>query len=338
MLAEYGCFVKIFGGWIVYNHRNEQRNDCAKNIARLCMEAKMAKTFLLVDGNNLAFRCFYGVAPLTNARGMPVHAIYGFLYSLRMLEAQLKPDVTIVCFDGGRCEKRLQLAPDYKGNRAPTPDDFKVQMPYMKQATTLSGMLCCEKEGIEADDWIGSWCRFSEETGDKAIIASADKDMMQCVSTNVSQRIPSHHGWVPLDERGVFDKTGVWPNQIEDFLALIGDTADNYAGIAGVGPKTAASWLQCYGSIEGIFKNLKTLKPERFRSILEQSRDLLRRNQALATLERGTELIQDQIPTLETLHPDTDALEQLLHQLGLKQLARKLRDRTQPTPQQSELF
>ena len=298
----------------------------------------MAKTFLLVDGNNLAFRCFYGVAPLTNTQGMPVQAIYGFLHSLQILEIQLRPDVTIVCFDGGRCQKRLQLAADYKGNRAPTPDDFKVQMPYIKQATTLSGMLCCEKEGIEADDLIGSWCAFAEEANSKAIIASADKDMMQCVGANVSQRIPSHHGWVSLDEQGVFDKTGVWPNQIADFLALIGDTADNYAGIAGVGPKTAASWLQCYGSIEGIFKNLKTLKPERFRPILEQSRDLLHRNRALATLERRTELIQDQIPLLETLRPDTEALEQLLHQLGLKQLARKLRDRTQPTPQQSELF
>ena len=269
---------------------------------------------------------------------MPVQAIYGFLHSLQMLEAQLKPEVTIVCFDGGRCEKRLQLAADYKGNRAPTLDDFKVQMPYIKQATALSGMLCCEKTGIEADDLIGSWCTFAEETNSKAIIASADKDMMQCVGANVSQRIPSHHGWVSLDEQGVFEKTGVWPNQIADFLALIGDTVDNYAGIAGVGPKTAASWLQCYGSIEGIFKNLKTLKPERFRSVLEQSRDLLRRNQALATLERRTELIQDQTPLLETLHPDTDALEQLLYQLGLKQLARKLQDRAQPTPQQSELF
>ena len=301
------------------------------------MEA-MAKTFLLVDGNNLAFRCFYGVMPLTNAHGMPVQAIYGFLHSLRMLEVQSKPDVTMVCFDGGRCQKRLQLAADYKGNRAPTPDDFKVQMPYIKQAATLSGMLCCEKEGIEADDLIGSWCTFAEEAGDKAIIASADKDMMQCVGANVSQRIPSHHGWVSLDEQGVFEKTGVYPNQIADFLALIGDTVDNYAGIAGVGPKTAASWLQCYGSIEGIFKNLKTLKPERFRSVLEQSRDLLHRNQALATLERRTELIQDYTTLLETLHPDAEALEQLLHQLGLKQLARKLRDRAQPTPQQIELI
>ena len=298
----------------------------------------MVKTFLLVDGNNLAFRCFYGVAPLTNAQGMPVQAIYGFLHSLQILEVQLRPDVTIVCFDGGRCQKRLQLASDYKGNRAPTPDDFKVQMPYIKQAATLAGMLCCEKKGIEADDLIGSWCRFAEEAGDKAVIASADKDMMQCVGANVSQRIPSHHGWVSLDEQGVFEKTGVYPNQLADFLALIGDTADNYAGIAGVGPKTAASWLQCYGSIEGVFKNLNTLKPERFRSILEQSYDLLQRNQALATLERRTELIQDQIPLLETLHPDTEALEQLLHQLGLKQLARKLRDRAQPMPQQSELF
>ena len=298
----------------------------------------MAKTFLLVDGNNLAFRCFYGVMPLTNAHGMPVQAIYGFLHSLRMLEVQSKPDVTMVCFDGGRCQKRLQLAADYKGNRAPTPDDFKVQMPYIKQAATLSGMLCCEKEGIEADDLIGSWCTFAEEAGDKAIIASADKDMMQCVGANVSQRIPSHHGWVSLDEQGVFEKTGVYPNQIADFLALIGDTVDNYAGIAGVGPKTAASWLQCYGSIEGIFKNLKTLKPERFRSVLEQSRDLLHRNQALATLERRTELIQDYTTLLETLHPDAEALEQLLHQLGLKQLARKLRDRAQPTPQQIELM
>ena len=223
----------------------------------------MAKTFLLVDGNNLAFRCFYGVTALTNAQGMPVNAVYGFIHSLQMLKAQVSPDVMIVCFDGGRCEKRLRLAPDYKGNRTPTPEDFKVQMPYIKQAAALSGMLCCEREGTEADDLIGAWSTFATESQSKVVIVSADKDLMQCVSANVSQRIPVRHDWVSLDEQGVFEKMGVFPNQIADLLALTGDSADNYTGIAGVGSKTAASWLQRYGSIAGILDHLQTLMPER---------------------------------------------------------------------------
>lgn len=298
----------------------------------------MSRTFLLIDGNNLAFRCFYGVTHLSNPSGLPVNAIYGFLHSLWMLEEQVPSAIGIVCFDYGRSEKRLQLLQEYKANRAPTPEDFKVQMPYIQEAVSLLGMLCCKGSGVEADDWIGAWSDFAVLSKEQAVIASADKDMMQCVNACVKQMIPTAQGWLSLDEQGVFKKMGVYPHQIVDYLSLIGDHVDHYEGIPGVGPKTAARWLNDYGSLEGILQHTATLQPIRFRSILEQSRDLLRRNRELATLDRSQDRIQPMISQLDQLQPNPEALETLLQELHLEKLLRKWQGKRNQNPQQAELF
>ncbi|MBP5191549.1 MAG: 5'-3' exonuclease [Opitutales bacterium] len=298
----------------------------------------MNRTFLLIDGNNLAFRCFYGVTHLSNPNGMPVNAIYGFIHSLWMLEEQVPSAIGIVCFDHGRSEKRLQLLQDYKANRSPTPEAFKVQMLYIQEVVPFLGMLCCKGCDVEADDWIGSWSNFAVQSHDQAVIASADKDMMQCVNARVRQMIPTAQGWSSLDEQGVFKKMGVYPHQIVDYLSLIGDYADHYGGIPGVGPKTAARWLNDYGSLEKILQHTATLQPERFRSILEQSRVLLQRNQQLAMLDGSQDRIEPMIPQLDRLQPNPEAFEKLLRELHLEKLLRKWQERRDQKPQQAELF
>lgn len=229
--------------------------------------------YVIVDGNNLAFRCFYGVKQLSNQQQLPVNAIYGFVNSILSLGQTVNYQQLIVCFDCSRSERRLQLLGEYKANRSATPEEFKVQLPYIKQIIPLLGGICFEKKGVEADDLIGALCATSSENKQTAVIVSADKDLMQCVNSFVSQLVPSNQGWTLLDPMGVFNKMQVHPEQIVDFLALMGDNADNYPGIQGVGPKTAAKWLAVYGTLNNLLEKVDTLTPERFRHVLCNSKD-----------------------------------------------------------------
>ena len=294
-----------------------------------------AVKYLLVDGNNLAFRCFYGIQQLSNAT-MPVNAIYGFINSLLSLGQQIRYEYLIVCFDCGRSTQRIQLLETYKANRSSTPDAFKQQLPYIKQCIPLLGGLCCEQQGIEADDLIGAWVAFAEEQQSSVAIMSADKDMMQLVSDSILQLVPNGQAWIEFYPQNVFAKTGVYPNQMVDYLALIGDSADNYPGISGVGPKTAANWLQQYGSIEAIYENIVKIKPQRFQALLSESKSLLEKNRQLAKLDSSLEHIQDWIPLLPTLKKDTDALIALLQRLNLNKLAKKLQNDSNSRTNQTE--
>ena len=291
--------------------------------------------YLLVDGNNLAFRSFYGVKYLSNSQQLPVNAIYGFFNSLHTLQQTVRYQHLVVCFDCGRSQRRTQLLDTYKANRAETPEDFKPQIPYIKQLVPLMGGTCCEQAGIEADDIIGSLCQKIRQEHRPAAIVSADKDLMQCVCGTIDQIIPTPQGWTRLNADEVKQKMGVRPEQIIDFLALMGDSADNYPGIPGVGPKTAMQWLLEYGNLETIYENLATLRPERFREILAQSRDLLQKNQQLAALDCNPKYAETFWPQIQNTVANLPSLGKALEDLGLKRLAQKFK----PTRcEQTELF
>ena len=293
--------------------------------------------YLLVDGNNLAFRCFYGVKLPPRPTAMPTHAIYGFLNSLLTIAQHVQADYRIVCFDCGRSQRRMQILPAYKSNRPPTPEDFKVQMPPIKQLIMCMGGVCCEQAGVEADDCLAGWAAFAAQAQESAVLVSADKDLMQCVGAFVSQLIPTKEGWQWIDADGVVKKFGVAPEQIVDFLALMGDASDHYEGIPGVGPKTAAHWLQQYRSIEGIYDHLEEIQPKRFQPILQQSRALLQRNRSLAAMDPSLEF-QSLRHLLKSAQPDWDAFEALMERLQLGRLAKKFHTDAPPMLQQSALF
>jgi DNA polymerase-1 len=247
--------------------------------------------FLLVDGYNMIFRAFYGMPELSRSDGLPTNAIHGFLRTLWWLEDHEQQAQTIVFMDLGGAQRQSAIREDYKANRGETPDALVPQIPFIKRLTQLMGVGPVEKEGVEADDLIGSWCkRFSEE-GHQAKIVSADKDLAQClIFDGVTQLLPPptanpRLGWRPLDVAGVEKKFGVTPKQVPDYLALIGDTADNIPGIKGVGPKTAAKWLHQYGDIETIIAHCGELMPKRFQSLVHQEQENLRLNLQMTTLE-----------------------------------------------------
>ena len=248
----------------------------------------MAK-WLLIDGFNLVYRCFYAIPELTRADGFPTNALHGWMKSLWKFEDQEKPDATLVFFDLGGAQDRLALHPEYKAQRKEMPEPLVQQLPYVKLLTRAMGFVGVELHGVESDDLLASQAVALASAGHEVLIVSADKDFAQIVADHVKILLPPPTanpklGWRQLDAAGVVEKFGVPPALIADYLALVGDTSDNIPGVNGVGPKTAVKWLQQYGSVEGVIAHSAELKPERFQEAVRTQADNLRRNLKLTTL------------------------------------------------------
>ncbi len=249
--------------------------------------------YYLIDGYNLAFRCFYAMPDLSRSDGFPTGALHAFFASLLNLSSSDTPHSTVVFFDKGGSKRHLEIYPEYKANRAETPENFRRQIPQMKYLCELFGFEPTESEGIEADDLLASAAVKLKAEGNAVTIVSADKDFAQLVSPNIRQLLPPKprvKEWTELDTVGVKTKFGVTPAQIPAYLALVGDSADNIGGIEGVGPKTAAKWLKDFGDIETLLRRADWIKPERFRKIVADSADLLKRNLALVTLDTSIDI------------------------------------------------
>jgi len=257
--------------------------------------------YYLIDGFNLAFRCYYAMPDLTRSDGFPTGALHAFFASLLRLSSMDTPHSTAVFFDKGGSKRHLEIYPEYKANRAEAPENFKRQIPNMKYLCELFGFEPVEVEGIEADDLLGSSAVSLKAQGYNVTIVSADKDFAQLVSPNIRQLLPPKprvKEWTELDTVGVKTKYGVSPSQIPAYLALSGDSPDNIFGIDGVGPKTAAKWLKDFDDIETLIRRADWIKPERFRKIVADNADILRRNLQLVTIDtsHNVELEKNKIP------------------------------------------
>ncbi len=277
----------------------------------------MAK-WLLVDGFNLAYRCFYALPELTRTDGFPTGALHGWVKSLWKLADQEKPEATLVFFDLGGSQERLALHPEYKAQRAEMPEALAKQIEPLKQLTRAMGLVGIEQDGVESDDLLAAQAVALARGGHEAVIVSSDKDFAQIVSEQIKIMLPPPSanpklGWRLLDAMGVREKFGVPPAQIADYLALVGDASDNIPGIDGVGPKTAAKWLAEWGSLEGVLGHAADLKPERFRETVAASADRIRLNLRLTTLNLG-------LPTVaaEKTPPQVGALLRLLESFEMK--------------------
>jgi DNA polymerase-1 len=248
----------------------------------------MAK-WLLVDGFNLAYRCFFAIPELTRADGFPTNALHGWVRALWKLADQEKPDGTLVFFDLGGSQDRLVLHPEYKANREEMPEALSKQIPVIKDLTRAMGLAGIEEDGVESDDLLASHAWSLAKQGDHVLIVSSDKDFAQIVGERIRMMLPPPTanpklGWRLMDDAAVFEKFGVGPSKIADYLALVGDTSDNIPGLPGVGPKTASKWLAEFGNLEGVIAAADRLQPERFRALVASSADRLRTNLKLTTL------------------------------------------------------
>ncbi|MDR2676317.1 MAG: 5'-3' exonuclease [Opitutaceae bacterium] len=260
--------------------------------------------WLLVDGFNLAYRCFFAIPELTRADGFPTNALHGWVKSLWRLADQEHPSGTLVFFDLGGARDRLALLPEYKAQRAEMPEALVKQLPLIKSLTRAMGFAGVERDGVESDDLLAAEARRLADAGNEVLIVSSDKDFAQLAGPRVKLLLPppagsaKPAGWRVLDEAGVVEKFGVRPAQIADYLALVGDASDNIPGLAGVGPKTAAKWLAQHGTLEGVIAAAGgtgggALEPERFRDPVRAQADMLRRNLRLTTLNLSLPPVSD---------------------------------------------
>jgi DNA polymerase-1 len=248
----------------------------------------MAK-WLLIDGFNLAYRCFHALPELTRADGFPTGALHGWVKSLWKLVDLERPDATLVFFDLGESAERVALHAEYKAQREPMPDALRRQIDPIKALTRAMGFAGIEEQGVESDDLLAAEAVRYAAAGDDVVIVSSDKDFAQIVNDRIRIMLPPPSanpklGWRLLDAAGVAEKFGVPPSRIAAYLALVGDTSDNIPGINGVGPKTAAKWLADWDTLEGVIAHAAELKPDRFREVVARDADRLRLNLRLTTL------------------------------------------------------
>ena len=290
--------------------------------------------WLLVDGFNLIYRCYFAMPELTRADGFPTGALHGWVKSLWKLADQEKPEATLVFFDLDGAQDRLAIHPDYKAHREEMPEALRQQIEPVKHLTRAMGLVGIEQSGVESDDLLAAQAVALAKAGHEVIIVSSDKDFAQIVDAKIKMMLPPPTanpklGWRLLDAAGVTEKFGVPPAQIAEYLALVGDTSDNIPGINGVGPKTAAKWLAEWGSLEGIIAHAAELKPERFREAVAAEAEKLRRNLKLTTLNLA-------LPTVaaEKTAPQVGELLRLLETYEMRSTLAEARARYQ----QAELF
>lgn len=271
----------------------------------------------LIDGFNLAFRAYYGMPELTREDGFPTGALHGWVRTLWWIEDNVKADSLLVFFDLGGASRQTALREDYKANRSEAPEDLEKQIPVIKEWTRAAGFVGVEESGVEADDLIAAYSRKLSADGREVLIISADKDLAQLVTDKVHQLVPPPTanpklGWRELDPEGVEKKFNVRPSQIADYLALIGDTSDNIPGLRGVGPKTAAKWLNQYGNVEEIIAHCGELNPKRFQGLVYEEAENLRINLRMTRLD-------DTVAIDETAHaaPDPDRAQQILSEMEM---------------------
>ena len=215
-------------------------------------------TLLLVDGSSYLYRAFHALPDLRNQSGQPTGALYGMITMLRRLTSDFKADYRACIFDASGPTFRDTLFNEYKAHRPPMPEDLAKQVAPIHEAVRALGWPLLMENGVEADDVIGTLARQAENAGWSVIISTGDKDLAQLVTPRVI--LVNTMSNERLDVQGVITKFGVPPHLITDYLALVGDAADNIPGVQKVGPKTAAKWLQSYGNLDGVIEHANDIK------------------------------------------------------------------------------
>lgn len=274
----------------------------------------MNSPLILVDGSSYFFRAFHALPPLTNSKGLPTGAIYGVANMVRRLIKDYQPECLAVVFDTKAKTFRDELYPEYKAHRPPMPDDLVCQFKPLIALLDAMGLPLMMVDGVEADDVIGTLAKQAAEQGVAVIISTGDKDMAQLVNKQVS--LINTMSNQLLDEQGVQDKFGVKPEQIIDYLTLIGDSSDNIPGVPKCGPKTAAKWLEQYQTLDNLVANAADIDGkigETLRASLMQ----LPLSKTLVTIKTDVPLPQ-QFHELQLKAPHQETLIDLLRDLEFK--------------------
>lgn len=245
----------------------------------------------LIDGNSYVYRAFYAIKGLTNSRGFPTNAIFGFTNMLLKIIREKKPDALAVSFDSPEPTERHRIFRDYKAQRPETPSELVQQLPHIREIISSFNLKMFEVPGYEADDLIGTVAKKAAREGNDVFIVTADKDMLQLVDEHIKVYDPMKEKL--LDEEYVREKFGVGPERITEFMALTGDAVDNIPGIKGVGEKTARELLTSFGSLEELLQHTERIKKERLRILVADNKEVVRLSQQLATIDTSAPVEAD---------------------------------------------
>jgi len=248
---------------------------------------------LVIDGNSIMNRAFYGIRVLTNKKGMPTNALTGFLNIFLKLMKEEAPDRIAVAFDLHAPTFRHKMYADYKGTRHAMPDELRAQMPIIKQILTALGVAIVEKEGYEADDIIGTLSHAAESQGGECTISTGDRDSFQLITDKVTVRLASNKEDIIYTPAKIAEVYGVTPREMLEVKTLMGDSSDNIPGVPGVGEKTALGLIQKYHTVDYIYQNLDAIEVTKgVRAKLENGRESAELSRKLAeiTLEAPVEL------------------------------------------------
>lgn len=246
---------------------------------------------LLVDGNYYAYRSFFAIRGLSNSRGEPTNAIFGFVKAVRRMIQHLAPDYAAVCWDTGLPLRRVELQPSYKQHRAEMPGDMAPQLPFIRQLVTQMGLHNLSLPDTEADDLMASYACAAHHQSIAAVLATNDKDLLSLVDERVSiystakADLPPGEEFALLGPAEITRKWGVSPPRILDVLALSGDASDNIAGVPGVGPKTATTLVLEAGSVESLLENLAALPNAKLRDKIAAAEAQIRQNCEMVRLD-----------------------------------------------------
>ena len=276
--------------------------------------------FILVDGSSYLFRAFHAMPPLTNSQGEATGAIFGVINMIGKLLEQYQPERIAVVFDAKGKNFRHEMYPDYKAHRPPMPDELRSQIQPIQDIIKALGIPLLVIDGVEADDVMGTLAQQATEMKLDALLSTGDKDMAQLVNEHITL-INTMNDTLMTPET-VVEKFGVKPSQIIDYLALMGDSADNIPGIPSCGPKTAVKWLQAFGNIDNLIENAPMIGGK-IGEKLRENLDQLRLSRQLTTIKLDCDL-PVHVGDIKRQAADMDALNALFARFELRQWLAKV--------------
>jgi DNA polymerase-1 len=282
-------------------------------------------TLLLVDGNAIMHRAYHAIPPFRTKSGVPTNVIYGFFGMVSRAIEHFAPTNVIIAFDTPAKTFREQMLPSYQAHRPGIDDDFKEQIPLLKELLDVAGLCHMERDGFEADDIIGTLSKQAAELGYTTYIFTGDRDIMQLVDEHTIVVSPQT-GMSRItiyDEAAVTEKMGVKPPFISDFKALAGDPSDNYRGADGIGTKTAIALVLQFGHIDSLLENIEKIEKPSVRRIVEEYVETIKQSKIIATIKRDVEGIElDEIASTWSTFPE--ALKAKLEAYEMKTLVSRL--------------
>ena len=292
---------------------------------------------LLIDGSSVAFRAFFAlynqIDRFKSPSGLHTNAIYGFHLMLNHLIERVQPTHILVAFDAGKTTFRTEMYADYKGGRAKTPEEFREQLPFIREMLDKLGICYYDLDQYEADDIIGTLDKMAENTAVSydVTIVSGDKDLIQLADDNTIVEI-SKKGVAEFEKftpAYLMEKMGITPTQFIDLKALMGDSSDNIPGVTKIGEKTGLKLLLEYGSLEGIYNNIDQMKQSKMKENLINDKDIAFLSRTLATIDTQAPI---EIGLEDILYqgPNIKQLSRFYDEMGFKQFKQALETEAEP--------